>query len=270
MLAAERKKKILNYLETHQIGTTKDFCDLTGASLATIRRDLSLLEDEGLLSRTHGGAQILPHEKPNTSSDIMEESYSQVFSSIRMSDAQYEYKDAIARKSIDLIESGDILFVGAGFTGSLLCRHLNRSEKKNITVVTTNITGALELGSNTDIKVFLLGGTVHLGSNHIETLDESIIQNLQKLYFDKLFFTVDGADLNYGYSITNRAQLPLYHYLLQNVKDIYIMLNEEKFNKRTFTHLCNLDSIPNVITSHDVPEDYLTYYREHGIHVYFS
>lgn len=267
MLAAQRKKQILNYLSEHQIGTTKDFCNLTGASLATIRRDLSLLEDEGLLLRTHGGAQACPVSKEAASAP-MEESYSQVFSSIRMNDAQYEYKDAISRKAIDLIDSGDILFVGAGFTGSLLCRHLNRSGKKDITVVTTNITGALELGSNTDIKVFLLGGNVHLGSNHIETLDESIIQNLQKLYFDKLFFTVDGADLNYGYSITNRAQLPLYHYLLQNVKDIYILLNEEKFDKRTFTHLCDLDSIPNVITNADIPESYVEYYRKHDIRVY--
>ena len=43
-------------------------------------------------------------------------------------------------------------------------------------------------------------------------LQKSIIQNLKKLYFDKLFFTIDGADLEYGYSITNRAQLPLYNY----------------------------------------------------------
>lgn len=268
MLAAERKKLILDYLDEHQIGTTQGFCELTGSSPATIRRDLGLMEDAGLLLRTHGGAQALPATGDAEEAAPMEESYSQVFSSIRMNDAQYEYKDAIARKAIELIDSGDILFVGAGFTGSLLCRHLNRSDKKNITVVTTNITGALELGSNTDIRVFLLGGTVHLGSNHIETLDESIIQNLQKLYFDKLFFTVDGADLDYGYSITNRAQLPLYHYLLQNVKDIYIMLNEEKFNKRTFTHLCDLDSIPNVITNTDIPENYIQYYQEHGIQVY--
>ena len=259
MLATERKKLILDYLDQNHTASTQTLCDLTGASLATTRRDLAQLEEKRLLTRTHGGAP----EKD-------ESNYFQVFSSIKMADDQFECKNAIAQKSIDLIHSGDILFVGAGFTGSLLCRHLNKSNKKGITVVTTNITGALELASNHDIGVFLLGGNIHLGSNHIETLDESIIQNLRKLYFDKLFFTIDGADLEYGYSITNRAQLPLYNYLLQNVKDIYMLLNESKFNKRAFTHLCSLDSIPNVITNGNAPSQYIEYFKEHDVNVYFA
>lgn len=267
MLATERKKLILDYLDQNHTASTQTLCDLTGASLATTRRDLAQLEEKGLLTRTHGGAQK-PEQSAAPEKD--ESNYFQVFSSIKMADDQFECKNAIAQKSIDLIHSGDILFVGAGFTGSLLCRHLNKSDKKGITVVTTNITGALELASNHDIGVFLLGGNIHLGSNHIETLDESIIQNLRKLYFDKLFFTIDGADLEYGYSITNRAQLPLYNYLLQNVKDIYMLLNESKFNKRAFTHLCSLDSIPNVITNGNAPSQYIEYFKEHDVNVYFA
>lgn len=267
MLATERKKIILNHLNQYQTATTQALCDLTGASLATTRRDLAQLEKNGFLHRTHGGAQKL---EPSTIDEQADSNYSQVFASIKMADDQFECKNAIAQKSIDLINSNDILFVGAGFTGSLLCRHLNKSDKKGITVVTTNITGALELASNHDIGVFLLGGNIHLGSNHIETLDESIIQNLRKLYFDKLFFTIDGADLEYGYSITNRAQLPLYNYLLQNVKDIYMLLNESKYDKRAFTHLCSLDSIPNVITNRNAPAQYIQYFKEHNVNVYFA
>ena len=267
MLATERKKLILDYLDQNHTATTQALCNLTGASLATTRRDLSQLEEDGLLQRTHGGAQKLDRSVVNEQDAS---NYFQVFSSIKMADDQFECKNAIAHKSIELIHSGDILFVGAGFTGSLLCRHLNKSGKKGITVVTTNITGALELASNRDISVFLLGGNVHLGSNHIETLDESTIQNLRKLYFDKLFFTIDGADLEYGYSITNRAQLPLYNYLLKNIKDIYMLINESKFNKRAFTHLCSLDSIPNVITNRNAPTQYIEYFKKHDVNVYFT
>lgn len=267
MLAAERKKKILDYLKEHHSATTQALCDLTGASLATTRRDLTQLDDMGALLRTHGGAQVLTDMVHN---ENLVSSYTQVFSSIQMDDEQYAYKNAIALKATEMIHSNDVLFVGAGFTGSLICRHLNHSDKKNVTVITTNITGALELASNHHISVFLLGGTIHLGSNHIETLDESIVQNLSKLYFDKLFFTVDGADLEYGYSITNRAQLPLYNYLLANVKDIYILLNTSKFDKRTFTHFCGLDSIRNVIANPDIPAAYAEYYQAHDIKVFYA
>ena len=122
MLASERKKLILDYLNEIHTASTQTLCDLTGASLATTRRDLAQLEEKGLLTRTHGGAQ-----KPERSAapEKDESKYFQVFSSIKMADDQFECKNAIAQKSIDLIHSGDILFIGAGFTGSLLCRHLN-------------------------------------------------------------------------------------------------------------------------------------------------
>lgn len=264
MLAAKRKQLILEYLEQNHIATTQVLCNITEASPATIRRDLSLLDKEGLLIRTHGGAQ-----KTNTTEQLVS-NYSQIFSSIRMNDDQFQYKDAIARKAINLVQSGDIVFIGAGFTCSLLCRHLNTSGKKNIMVITANITGALELASNSDIRVFLLSGIVHLGNNHIETLDESTVQNLSKLYFDKLFFTVDGADLEYGYSIMNRAQLPLYNYLLNNTKNSYILLNHSKYGKRTFTHLCKLNDIPNVITDKEIPPEYVEYFKKHKIQLFTS
>ena len=49
MLAAERKKLIVEYLKQNHIATTQTLCDITGASPATIRRDLTLMEEESLL-----------------------------------------------------------------------------------------------------------------------------------------------------------------------------------------------------------------------------
>ena len=59
MLASEREKIILEYLTSHEIATTKFLCELTGASIATIRRDLNFMEKQGLLKKTHGGAQSI-------------------------------------------------------------------------------------------------------------------------------------------------------------------------------------------------------------------
>ena len=99
MLATERKKLILDYLDQNHTASTQTLCDLTGASLATTRRDLAQLEEKGLLTRTHGGAQ-----KPERSAapEKDKSNYFQVFSSIKMADDQFECKNAIAQKSIDL------------------------------------------------------------------------------------------------------------------------------------------------------------------------
>ncbi|MFQ7155203.1 MAG: DeoR/GlpR family DNA-binding transcription regulator [Merdimonas faecis] len=259
MVALERQKYIINYLKEHQVASTKRLGELMNVSLSTVRRDLRDLENQGLLMKTHGGVKradstssILYHDTKWTSKP----------------DTALEEKDAIARKASEFINSNDIIFIGAGMTCNLLCKYITESHKSNITVVTTNITAVMELASNPQVSVLLLGGNIHTETNHIETIGEYTSDALAKLYFDKVFFTVDGVDLHYGYSIINRAQLPLYGYLFQNTRQAFLLANTGKFDRRTFTYLCNLDEVDTVIVNSDVPQAYLEYYQEKGIEVY--
>lgn len=255
MLASEREKIILEYLNEKEMATTKFLCELTGASIATIRRDLNNMAKQGMLKKSHGGAQrISPighHGFIPPTLDF---------------DPFLKSKEQISKKASEFISSGDIIFIGAGMTCNLLSKYI--SNKDNITVVTTNLTAVMELASSPNISILLLGGNVHIGTNHIETLDEYTVQALDKLYFDKVFFTVDGIDLHNGYSIISRAQLPLYNHLISNSKLIYLLADEGKFDKRTFTHLCPLNKIPNIITNSLPDQKYFDFFKENGIGVF--
>ena len=105
MLATERKKLILDYLDQNHTASTQTLCDLTGASLATTRRDLAQLEEKGLLTRTHGGAQ-----KPERSAapEKDESNYFQVFSSIKMADGAVTRVSSV--DSSDVILSAHFIF----------------------------------------------------------------------------------------------------------------------------------------------------------------
>ncbi len=269
MLAAERQSKILDYLNIHRIASVGQLEELTGASPATLRRDLNLLESRGLLQKTRGGAQALPSglSKSGPLAEIPER-----FPSLAWEpDPHLPGKDVIARKASAFVSTGDIIFVGAGMTCNLLCRYLSKrvrdEQMESLHVITTNITAVMELASNPRIHVLVLGGSVRLGCNHVETLDQYTLQALKSLYFDKVFFTVDGIDLDDGYSIINREQIPLYRYLLENTRESYLLASEEKYNRRAFTRLCNLEKIPNVITGPGIGRDYLARYRELGVQV---
>lgn len=172
MLAVERQKIILEYLKEHNIATTKELSILTGASLATLRRDLNSMDQGGLLIKTHGGAQKIQEKisDPNYSPAHLE------------SDSFLELKNAIAKKAAELIQSNDIVFIGAGMTCNLLCHYLNNSDKEGITVVTTNVTAVMALASNPRISILLLGGNIHVGTNHVETLDEYTVQSLSLIH----------------------------------------------------------------------------------------
>ncbi len=139
MVALERQKYIINYLKEHQVASTKRLGELMNVSLSTVRRDLSDLEDQGMLMKTHGGVKraeaassILYHDTKWTPKP----------------DSALKDKEGIARKASEFINSNDIIFIGAGMTCNLLCKYITESGKSNITVVTTNITAVMELASN--------------------------------------------------------------------------------------------------------------------------
>lgn len=56
MLAKERQSRIQTMLQADGAVTTSNLVDLFGVSLETIRRDFLVMEQNGLLTRVHGGA----------------------------------------------------------------------------------------------------------------------------------------------------------------------------------------------------------------------
>ena len=173
MLPSEREQVILDYLTKHQTVSTARLCEVTGVSIATVRRDLNSLHRRGLLEKTHGGARYLPPPTAAVPPALPHQN-----------DPAFADKDAIARTAAGFIYPGDIVFLGAGKTCTLIAHHIR--EKKNITIVTTNLNVVFELASSGN-SMLLLGGDIHVGSNYVETLGEYTLEEMHGLYFDKVF-----------------------------------------------------------------------------------
>lgn len=253
MYSSERQKLILDYIEQHDIVSTYKLQELTGASIATVRRDLNSMSQNGLIIKTHGGAKRITPDTPSGSSNT----------SFPVLD---QMRDMNAKIGAELVQPGDIIFIGAGTTCTRFSRYIKDIEQ--LTVVTTNLNAIMELSTSDTVSMFLLGGDIHVGANYVETVGEYTLDALHKLYFDKFFFTVDGMDINYGYSIINKSQLPLYTYLLENSKQSYLFMDEEKINKRTFTRIGDLDLIHNIIFSSKFPKPYQEYFESSNIKVF--
>ena len=114
-------------------------------SEATVRRDLQLLEDEGLLRRTHGGA-VLPFEStaayPHHDSKLQRQ--------------QLE-KAAIARCAARKVSDGDVVVLDSGTTTMWLARELR--SKRDLTIVTSDLKIALEVADVAGFEVLCVGGT---------------------------------------------------------------------------------------------------------------
>lgn len=256
MFAAEREQLILSYLNEHELASTSTLAQVTETSIATVRRDLNSMSERGLIKKTHGGAQRISSMS----------SFPAISAAPTGCDSITNPKEYLAKTASHLINSGDVIFLGAGETCTYLAKYIKN--KENITVVTTNLNAVFELTGSSNISILLLGGDIHVGANYVETLGEDVLTPLHKLYFDKVFFTINGADLGYGYSIFSRMQLHLYNYLIDHCHDCYLLINDEKFGKRTFIQFCDLDKIPNIIAQPSLPKEYYEYYSSHNINLY--
>ena len=247
MYQAEREARILEYLSQVQITSPAQLQPVTGASLATVRRDLNNLEERGLVRRSHGYVQLCAAAPRPSLPSHMEE------------------KERIATAAAAEIHDGDIIFLGSGTTCTCLARHLQG--KKNLTIMTINLDVMHELTRLEGVKLSLLGGEVRVEADYMETLDEYTMQLLKRLYFDKVFVTVNGIDFEFGYSIRMQLQLTLFQHLLRNSKVFYCLADASKFNKRTYVQFCPIDAIPKLVTTREVHAAYADRFAQNGIEV---
>lgn len=256
---AERETAVLDYLRKHGVATTDEVCDLVRASPATVRRDFTAMSQKGLIIRSRGCIQLAASAQQ-----------SPVSQSLTISNAKDEEKSKIAKLASSFVKEGDCIFVGAGKTCNLFSNYIK--DIGHLTVVTTNITVVLELASCPNISLVLLGGDVRVGPNFIETisLDSEIEKGLGSLYFDKVFITVDGIELDCGYTIKNRMQIPLYSRLINASRNFYVFADSYKFNHHAFVPVFDLDQIDNIITTEKTPSVYLDYFKSHGKNLYLA
>jgi len=158
----------------------------------TVRRDLGVLEDHGLLEKVHGGAVV--RAEPSTAEPGFE----------AKSARQLAQKEAIAARAAQLISPGSAIAVSAGTTTYALARHLVGIP--HLTVVTNSVWVAdvLHRSENTTLSVLLTGG---LRTPSDALVGPLAIAALRSLHLDAVFMGVHGMEARAGFSTPNRAMV---------------------------------------------------------------
>lgn len=143
----ERQTLIVKRLEVSPAIRISELAADIGVSTETIRRDLAELEEQGLISRTYGGAA-----RPlSAGSEVRERE------AVSVSSRQY---DDIARVAATHVHNGDTLLIGSGAAATRVAVHL-ASVRRDLTVFTdcVNVAGALSV--NPHVRVHLCPGLYH-------------------------------------------------------------------------------------------------------------
>lgn len=227
--AEERQKAIIDYTDQHAFADVAMLSQLLGVTEMTIRRDLNKLEEEQQLVRVHGGARSVPKE-------MREEPLR------RRLTANYEEKDRIGRLAASLVQDGDIIAMDASSTVYAMARHLTA----NVTVVTNNLTIAMELHKNKHVEVILLGGTMRKLS--ASTVGYETMRQMANYHVDKAFVSSKAIDIENGVTDATAQEGEVKRAMIASAQTAYFLMDHSKLGSFAFYQVCGMEEVLHLVT----------------------
>jgi DeoR family fructose operon transcriptional repressor len=209
MKRRNRHERILELLQSSALDIER-LAEVLQVSVATIRRDLGQLAEQGKITRTYGGA-VLP---PTGLERSLQE---------RAMIAKQE-KEVIAQLAVAQVEDGDTLILDAGTTTGALARQLRRF--RNLKVITNGFSVMLALAESDNIEVILLGGTLRYISYGVVGPYAELV--LRRITAKKSFVSADGVVAGRGLCEATAEQASLKALMLQQAESVYILADSTK------------------------------------------
>jgi DeoR/GlpR family transcriptional regulator of sugar metabolism len=238
MFVSERRSKIMHLLQDKQRLTVKELAFKIGVSEATLRSDLNQMEEEGLLTRTHGGA-------------ILNEFASNETSFSARAKRNQKQKRLIAEKALDFVVEKQCILLDASSTTTELA-YLLKQKNIRLTVVTSGVKAALELNENPNITVILIGGMLTKGSTSLEgTLG---IDLLDQVNIDLMFTSANGFTPESGLTDFNLYEVQLKRELVKKSKVVIALIDHSKIGTVSSGVFAKTDQVNTIITDKEIEE----------------
>jgi DeoR family transcriptional regulator, L-fucose operon activator len=249
MLALQRQRIILKALEQDGAVKVSDLAKQFDVTEETIRRDLSMLENAGRVTRSHGGAvmtRLEKHEIPHTQREITN----------RMA------KSRIAEEALSRVNEGDSMILDASSSALFLAQLLPDIP---LTVITNSVPIVQALSSHKLIRLIAVGGEF---SRATVSFQGSLAENnLMDYHVNKLFFSCWGVDAQRGLSDPNEFTARLKQKMLGIADERILLADHSKFNVRAFSVIADVSAVTEIITDHETPETQCQTVRACGVTV---
>ena len=248
--APERQQRLLRYIEQQQRITVNQIVAQFDVSLATARRDLETLADQGKVQRVHGGAIAVRQASPEP--PLLQRASEQASEKVR-----------IGQTAADLIRDGETVFLSSGTTVLEVAHQLHG--KRNLTVITNSVLVVNELADVNDLTVICLGGMLrHSEMSLIGHITELALGELRA---DKVILGIRAIDpengLTSGYlpeTMTDRA-------ILKIGREVMVVADHTKCGASATAFVAPITAVQTLITDNATPDDFIAAVRAQGVNV---
>lgn len=231
MLAADRLEVIANLVRERGSVRGRELVDLLGVTDETVRRDLARLAELGIVRRAHGGAvAVRPNDETTTAVRLRENS---------------QEKIAIGRRAADLVAPGTTIILDSGTTTLCLARALRNT--RDIVVVTTAVTNALELVGNPGTTVIMTGGVIRpitFGAS-----GRLAAATLHELHVDQAFIAIHSVSVRGGLTYPSFEEVDAKRAIIEAASEVILLADHSKFGREALVRVAPLTAVHRIITT---------------------
>ncbi len=233
-----QEKEILELLQNNQYATIDELAAKLYVSPSTVRRKLNSLQQKGLITRTHGGAQLNDDNNffPSFTFRVHQNSFE---------------KKKIALAAIKLIKNGDLIFLDGTTSAFFIAEYL--SEFKNIRVITNGIDTLSVLARN-NVAAYSTGGYVPEVNRSVLVghYAEKMIENF---HADIAFFSAQSVDNNGEIYDCFEEENVIRKAMIHHASKKVFLCDSTKFGKTSLFHLCSLNDVDYIVSNHNIPDN---------------
>ncbi len=246
MTADERRQQLSELLARRGFADLAVLVKELGVSESTVRRDLSQLEEEGVVRRTHGGAVFV--------SDRFS-----VLNYAARESAAVDEKQAIGRMAASLIRDGETILLDGGTTTFQVARCL---VTRSLQVVTNSLPIANLLGSAAEVELIFVGGYIYPRTG--VALGPIAERALASLHGSKAIMGVAGITEDALYN-ANVLMVESEQRMMGSADQVIVVADRSKFGKRALARLASLDWIDRIITDDGLDPKWQDAIRNAGV-----
>ncbi|MEI8206108.1 MAG: DeoR/GlpR family DNA-binding transcription regulator [Kiritimatiellales bacterium] len=232
---SERKELILEALAEDSSVSVADLAKRMGVSVVTVRTDLAVLEEEGVLVRTHGGAMPAFHPQ------IL----------VRMRQDK-DCKSAIAKAAAEKIQDGETVIISAGTTTALIAKYL--LGRRNVHIVTNNTLLLTYARMNPQLRVTLVGGEFRPSEEGL--VGPMALQALDTFHVSKAFIGIDGASVKQGFTANSVESADLVRKMADQADQVFAISDSSKFGKPGFARILQFNGVDALVTDKELKKEF--------------
>lgn len=227
-----RITSILSIIARKRSVTVQELKERLGVSEVTIRKDLDLLEGEGAIVRTHGGAMMA------------EERSGAGLRTVTMREqVNVDEKRAIARLARSLVADGDTIYLDAGSTCRLLAQELRGCE---IQVVTNSLDVINELADAENVSLHIPGGSFRRKSRSL--IGPSAMQAMENMNITTCFMGTTGFLPDGVFSSQNTLETQLKRQAIKASRRCVMLADAAKYGVSAFSVFARAEDVDILIT----------------------